>query len=48
VLARAGQTDEAIATLYHAEQLAPPSVELESDLCDALLARGKARSWTAT
>jgi tetratricopeptide (TPR) repeat protein len=38
VLARSGQTEEAIATLYHAEQLAPTSVELGADLCDALLA----------
>jgi tetratricopeptide (TPR) repeat protein len=38
VLIRAGRSDEAIATLYHAEQVGPPSAELLLDLSDGLLA----------
>jgi tetratricopeptide (TPR) repeat protein len=42
VLAREGQVDEAIATLYQAEKLAPPTAALLIDLADALLAARQA------
>lgn len=38
LLVRAGRSDEAAATLYHAERLAAPTPELLLDLADALLA----------
>ncbi len=38
VLVRGGRTDEAIATLYHAAELADPTPTLQVDLADALLA----------